>query len=91
MVDQVDRRRGLRTDVGAVHSPVGLLPAPGALDTRGLDLDDETLARLFEVDPDSWQLEADLTEEFFATFGDRVPPALRDRLARLRAALGRAR
>jgi phosphoenolpyruvate carboxykinase (GTP) len=91
MVDQVDRRHGLRTDVGAVHSPVGLLPSPGALDTRGLDLDDEALAQLFEIDPGSWQLEADLTEEFFATFGDRVPTALCDRLARLRGALGRAR
>ncbi|MDM7831613.1 phosphoenolpyruvate carboxykinase (GTP) [Cellulomonas edaphi] len=88
IVDQVDRARGLRTDVGAVASPVGLLPAPGALETRGLDLDDATLARLFAVDAGSWQLETDLTEEFFATFGDRVPQALRDRLARLREALG---
>ncbi|WP_421740644.1 phosphoenolpyruvate carboxykinase (GTP) [Cellulomonas sp.] len=87
MVDQVDRARGLRTDVGAVTSPVGLLPAPGALDTRGLDLDDGALAQLFEVDPDSWAREADLTEEFFATFGDRVPAALRARLAHLRAAV----
>ena len=46
--------RGLRTDVGAVRSPVGLLPAPGALDTRGLDLDDDALARLFDIDADSW-------------------------------------
>ncbi|KQY44807.1 phosphoenolpyruvate carboxykinase [Cellulomonas sp. Root137] len=87
MVDQVDRARGRRTDVGAVTSPVGLLPAPGALDTRGLDLDDDALAQLFEVDPGSWSREADLTEEFFATFGDRVPAALHDRLAHLRAAV----
>ena len=87
MVEQVDRARGLRTDVGAVSSPVGLLPAPGALDTHGLDLDDDALARLFDIDTESWALEADLTEEFFATFGDRVPPALHDRLDRLRAAL----
>ncbi|GIG21095.1 phosphoenolpyruvate carboxykinase [GTP] [Cellulomonas chitinilytica] len=91
IVEQVDRTRGLRTDVGAVTSPVGLLPAPGALDTRGLDVSDEDLARLFHVDTDAWSLEADLTEEFFATFGDRVPPELRDRLARMRAALGRTR
>ena len=55
----------------------------------GLDLDDGRLARLFAIDADSWALEADLTEEFFAMFGDRVPPALHDRLARLRAALAR--
>jgi phosphoenolpyruvate carboxykinase (GTP) len=90
MVEQVDRTRGLRTDVGAVPSPVGLLPAPGALDAHGLDLDDDALAQLFHVDADSWQLEADLTEEFFARFGDRVPAQLHDRLARLRAALTRA-
>lgn len=87
VVAQVDRAPGLRTDVGAVPSPVGLLPAPGALDTDGLDLDEGALARLFAVDADSWRREAELTEEFFATFGDRVPPALLARLARLRAAL----
>nr|WP_315095092.1 phosphoenolpyruvate carboxykinase (GTP) [uncultured Cellulomonas sp.] len=89
MVDQVDRARGLRTDVGAVPSPVGLLPSPGALDTRGLDLDDAALAQLFDVHADSWTREAELTEEFFATFGDRVPLPLRDQLARLREALAR--
>lgn len=88
MVDQVDRARGLRTDLGAVPSPLGLLPAPGALDTRGLDLDPGALAALFEVDATSWAAEADLTEEFFATFGDRVPAPLRERLAVLRSALG---
>ncbi|RHA37052.1 phosphoenolpyruvate carboxykinase (GTP) [Cellulomonas rhizosphaerae] len=88
VVDQVDRARGLRTDVGAVPSPVGLLPAPGVLDTDGLDLSADALAALFEVDTDSWALEADLTQEFFAMFGDRVPPALHARLAHLRAALG---
>lgn len=91
MVDQVDRARGLRTDHGAVPSPVGLLPSPGALNLDGLDIDDDALAQLFAVDADSWTREADLTEEFFALFGDRVPPALLDRLARLRAALLRGR
>ncbi|WP_456845220.1 phosphoenolpyruvate carboxykinase (GTP) [Cellulomonas sp. P5_C6] len=91
MVDQVDRARGLRTDLGAVPSPVGLLPSPGALNLDGLEIDDDALAQLFAVDAGSWTREADLTEEFFALFGDRVPPALLDRLARLRAALLRAR
>ncbi|MGY4642362.1 phosphoenolpyruvate carboxykinase (GTP) [Cellulomonas sp. URHB0016] len=91
MVEQVDRARRLRTDVGARTSPVGLLPAPGAFDTTGLGLDDRTLTRLFEIDVDSWDLEADRTGEFFSTFGDRVPPALHDRLARLRTSLAHAR
>ncbi|MDM7853887.1 phosphoenolpyruvate carboxykinase (GTP) [Cellulomonas alba] len=91
MVDQLDRARGLRTDAGAVVSPVGLLPAAGALDVDGLDLPEGALEQLLDVDPDSWLREADLTEEFFATFGDRVPAALRARLAHLREALERSR
>jgi phosphoenolpyruvate carboxykinase (GTP) len=89
MVDQLDRARGLRTDAGAVVSPVGLLPAPGALDVDGLDLPESALEQLLDVDAESWLREADLTEEFFATFGDRVPAALRARLAHLREALER--
>ena len=84
---QVDRARGDRTDVGAVASPVGLLPAPGALDVDGLDLPDGVLDALLDVDPAAWAHEADLTEEFFATFADRVPAPLRARLATLRSAL----
>jgi phosphoenolpyruvate carboxykinase (GTP) len=88
MVQQVDRSRGLRTDVGAIPSPVGLLPAPGALDVGGLGLDDDAIGTLCTVDARAWDHEAELTQEFFAQFGDRVPPALWGQLARLRSALG---
>jgi len=71
----------------ATPSPVGLVPAPGALDVSGLDLTDADLAALFEVDPQAWSAEADLTEEFFAQFGDRLPDAMRHQLARLRERL----
>jgi phosphoenolpyruvate carboxykinase (GTP) len=91
MVQQVDRSRGLRTDIGATTSPVGLLPAPGALDVGGLRLDDDALATLFTVDASAWEHEAELTQEFFAQFGDRVPPALYSQLARRRSALGEPR
>ena len=89
MVEQVDRARGLRTDVGAVASPVGLLPRPVRWTPTVSTSTGTPWTRLFEVDADSWELEADLTEEFFATFGDRVPKALRDQLGRLRDALAR--
>lgn len=85
---QVDRAHGVRTDCGAVKSPVGLLPAPRALRTDGLDLPDGALDALFDVSPEAWLAEADLTAEFFDTFGDRVPGALHDQLARLRERLG---
>lgn len=80
----LDRVAGLAE---GVESPVGVLPGPGELDVTGLDLAPDALARLFAVDPEAWLAEADLTEEYFAKFGDRLPDELRRQLARLRAAL----
>ncbi len=71
----------------AVETPIGRAPAPGALDLDGLDLRDEMLAELFRVDAGSWLAEADLTEEYFAQFGDRLPAAMRDQLTALRTRL----
>ena len=42
------------------------------------------LDALFEVDPDLWLQEADLTEEFYRTFEGKVPAALYAELAALR-------
>jgi len=88
IVTQLDRARGRRTDAGAVHSPVGLLPAPGALRTDGLDLSDDALAALFDVPVKPWLDEAALTAQFFETFGDRVPEQLWAQLSRLKERLG---
>jgi phosphoenolpyruvate carboxykinase (GTP) len=85
---QVDRARGVRTDRGAVKSPVGLLPAPGALRTDGLDLPEGALDALFDVPTEAWLVETGLTAEFFDTFGNRVPDELWAQLARLRDRLG---
>ncbi|MET0304080.1 MAG: phosphoenolpyruvate carboxykinase (GTP) [Microbacteriaceae bacterium] len=68
----------------AVPSPLGWMPAPGALNLEGLDLDDDALAALFAIDADSWLAEIDDTEAFFARFGDRLPEAVRRQLGELR-------
>ena len=79
------------TGVGeAVDTPIGRMPAPGALDLDGLDLDADVVQELFAVDAASWLAEADLTEEYFARFGDRVPTELRTQLANLRTRLASA-
>ncbi len=83
IVGQVEAARS-GSDEGAVAGPVGLRPAPGALDVSGLGLSDDDLAELFAVDRAAWQVEADRTEEFFAQFGDRLPAPLRTQLAALR-------
>ncbi|RPF23038.1 phosphoenolpyruvate carboxykinase (GTP) [Myceligenerans xiligouense] len=80
---QVEATRGESED-RSVASAVGRVPAPGTLNTDGLDLGPEELAALFEVQAGPWLTETDLTEEFFDQFGDHVPAALRKQLANLR-------
>ena len=61
---------------GAVESPIGFLPADGALDTNGLDLAPGSMRELLTIDPADWRQEADGLAEFFAKFGDRLPAEL---------------
>jgi phosphoenolpyruvate carboxykinase (GTP) len=71
----------------AVESPIGRHPAAGELPTDGLDVPAAALAELFAIDADTWLQEADLTETYFDTFGDKVPTALRSELSDLRERL----
>ena len=72
----------------AVDTPIGRIPAPGALNTDGLDLTQDQMAELFAVNADSWLAETDLTKEYYAEFGDRVPAELNAQLQGLRDRLG---
>jgi len=72
----------------AIETPVGLAPAPGHLDLFGMDITADDLAELFEVDPVAWQRECDLTQDYFARFGDRLPEAMARQLAETRDRLG---
>ncbi len=61
---------------GAVSTPVGLLPAPGALDLSGLDLSQDDLELLLTVDVAAWKREAEQMPEFFRGFGGHLPARL---------------
>ncbi|MDA3022894.1 MAG: phosphoenolpyruvate carboxykinase domain-containing protein, partial [Actinomycetota bacterium] len=74
----------------AVDTPIGRIPAPGALNFDGLDISDEQAAELFAIDRTSWLAESELTEAYYDKFGDRIPAALRGQLAALRERLARA-
>ena len=67
---------------------IGTVPADGELNLDGIDVSADDLEQLFAIDQASWLAEAELTEEFFAQFGDRVPAALRAQLEGLRKRLG---
>jgi phosphoenolpyruvate carboxykinase (GTP) len=68
----------------AVETPIGFLPAPGALDPRGLNVGETALAELLAVDPAAWVQEAAAIEEHYARFGSKLPPRLAGRLAELK-------
>ena len=83
--------RRIEGQAGAVDSPIGRLPRTEELDIDGLDVTEADLAELFAVDPESWAVEADLTQEFFDGFDGRIPAALQAELSALRYRLDRAR
>jgi phosphoenolpyruvate carboxykinase (GTP) len=75
----------------AVETPIGNLPAPGALDTGGLDLGDEELSELLRVDVEGWLAEVRGISEYYDQFGSRTPRELRDELSALKRRLQAAR
>ncbi len=77
-------------DAEAVETPVGLVPAPGAIDVTGLDMTEEDVAKACKVDPDEWRAELPLIEEWYAKLGDKVPQQLRAELDGLKERLENA-
>jgi len=73
--------------VDAVETPIGLVPAPGALDTDGLDVSDEQMAKALAVDVDEWKAEIPQINEWFEKFGDKLPAVLWTELDGLKARL----
>jgi phosphoenolpyruvate carboxykinase (GTP) len=74
----------------AIDTPIGRVPAEGAVPAEGLGLSAEVMAKLLAVDPDEWKAELPLIREHFDVFGDRLPQELRDQLAALEERLKRS-
>ncbi|MFN3623533.1 MAG: phosphoenolpyruvate carboxykinase (GTP) [Hyphomicrobium sp.] len=73
---------------GAVETPIGRLPAEGALDTNGCKVDPTDLKDLMTVDREGWKAEIPSIREHFATFGAKLPKQLNDELSALEQRLG---
>jgi phosphoenolpyruvate carboxykinase (GTP) len=69
----------------AVESPIGWLPAPGAIDTRELDLPASRLEELLKVSRDEWLEELADQEKYLDSLGSLVPAEVRAELAATRA------
>jgi phosphoenolpyruvate carboxykinase (GTP) len=71
----------------AVETPIGFVPARGALDTEGLDFSEEDMRIATKVDVDEWRAELPRVNEWFEKFGDKLPGVLWSELDALRARL----
>jgi phosphoenolpyruvate carboxykinase (GTP) len=71
----------------AVETAIGLLPAEGAINTEGLNIDAGAMQELLSVDEDLVREQLPQVKEHFAQFGDKLPAALTAQLEALEARL----
>jgi phosphoenolpyruvate carboxykinase (GTP) len=73
----------------ATETPIGRIPPVGVdgLDTRGLDISDESMAELLHVDAAEWKAQLPQFRQHYARF-DNLPGELRGQLNALEERLG---
>ncbi len=60
----------------AVETPIGLLPAPGAIEVGDLPLASGAMDRLLSIDRDGWLAALNTQDEFFGSLGPHLPREL---------------
>src|SRR5579859_8062762 len=73
--DQIRSRNGTSD---ARETPIGLVPTPAAIGTHDLGLSAADAETLLDVDRDDWLREAEDQDVFLKSFGNRLPPAIRE-------------
>ena len=71
----------------SVATPIGLVPAPGAIDTSGLKTSAEDMKEVSAVSVDEWRAELPLIQEWFTKIGNKLPSELEKQFDHLKAAL----
>lgn len=74
--------------VGAMETPIGLLPNHADLDTSGLDVSAEGMKELMKIDTAAWKAEIPDIEQHFAQFGSHLPDRLKRQLEEFGKRLG---
>jgi phosphoenolpyruvate carboxykinase (GTP) len=75
-------------DAEAAQTPIGYVPAEGALDTRGLDVTQAQLEELLTVDHQLVKEELPAQHQHLARFGKHLPQELHDEICALEERLG---
>ena len=79
----IDRCEG---KVGAKETEIGFIPNAEDINIEGLEgeVSLESLNSILEVEKELWQEDAKGIEEFYAKFGDKIPPVLKAELETLK-------
>jgi phosphoenolpyruvate carboxykinase (GTP) len=72
---------------GAIETPIGLVPQPEDLNLAGLDVAAARIEALLHIDTEGWIAEYESIGEYLASYGARMPRALRDEHRRVSALL----
>ncbi len=78
-------------EVEAIDGVTGRYPHFEDFNLDGLDIDQAKWDKLFAIDPDAWAAEMDDTETYFAQFGDKLPAAITEQLAKFRERIAAAK
>ena len=89
VLDWIVRRAG--GEVEAVEGVTGLYPKFEDFNLEGIDVDRAAWDKMYDIDPDAWAAEMDDTEEYFKKFGDRIPAAITEQLAKFRERIAKAK
>jgi phosphoenolpyruvate carboxykinase (GTP) len=73
----------------AVETPIGFLPAPGALDLSNSKVTADDIKQLLAVDIQGWKNEVEDIATNYAKFGATLPAAMNDQLNNLRTRLAK--
>ncbi len=82
VIDWIIKR--CENEVEAVESPVGFLPKAEDINIEGLDLTVDKLNELLDIDKKSWITNIEGIEEFYSSFGERLPNELKQELETLK-------
>ncbi|MBN2343051.1 MAG: phosphoenolpyruvate carboxykinase (GTP) [Deltaproteobacteria bacterium] len=74
--------------VGAIETPIGLMPKKEDFYFEGLDLSEDAWKELTKVDTEAFKATVESAREYLAKFGNKLPSKMTDQLEALKSRLG---
>ncbi|QKD79065.1 phosphoenolpyruvate carboxykinase (GTP) [Actinomyces marmotae] len=78
-------------EVEGIEGVTGIYPKREDFNLEGAGVSEADWDKMYDIDPDAWAAEMDDTEQYFSQFGDKVPAAIREELAKFRERIAAAK